>query len=89
VERSGTMIVTDFQKSPLLDKIQITNKVKNYESKIPQQCKTNAHIREQIKNSNLDNSTLATLYDVPENTICKWKNACSFDDKSSTPKTIN
>jgi len=52
-------------------------------------AKTNTHIREQIKSSNFDNKTLASIYNVSENTISKWKNADSLNDGSSTPNTID
>jgi transposase-like protein len=52
-------------------------------------AKTNAHIRAEIKSSNLDNKTLALIYNVSENTIRKWKNADSLQDASSTPHSIN
>lgn len=52
-------------------------------------AKTNAHIRAEIKSSNLDNRTLARIYRVSENTISKWKNANSLQDASSTPHNID
>lgn len=41
-----------------------------------------------IKNSKLDNKTLSRIHGVSTNTISKWRNADSFEDKSSQPHTI-
>lgn len=50
---------------------------------------TNIHIRKEIKNSNLTNTLLTETYSVSQNTIRKWKNRTTPEDKSSTPQKIN
>jgi transposase InsO family protein len=52
------------------------------------QAKTNVHIRTEIKDSNLRNKSLSLQYRVSTNTISKWKNRTSFEDKSSRPHRI-
>jgi len=49
---------------------------------------TNLHIRSQIKESNLTNSSLAQKFSVSSNTISKWKNRNDLHDKSSAPHNI-
>jgi transposase InsO family protein len=51
--------------------------------------KTNIHFRSEICNSNLSNVALAELHKVSVNTISKWKNRETFEDKSSRPLRID
>ena len=51
-------------------------------------AKTNIHMRLDINKSNLINLDLSEKYGVSVNTISKWKNRESFEDKSSRPNTI-
>lgn len=50
---------------------------------------TNVHIRSLIHNSNLSNAELSNRFDISQNTVSKWKNRTVFEDKSSSPNTIN
>jgi transposase-like protein len=49
---------------------------------------TNLRLRSEINNSNLSYGALSWKYGVSENTIAKWKNRTTFQDKSSRPHTI-
>lgn len=51
-------------------------------------AKTNLHYRSEICNSNLSNVDLAEMHKVSLNTISKWKNRDTFEDKSSRPLNI-
>lgn len=53
-----------------------------------QNAATNIHIRSEIQKSNLTNSDLSDKYNVSKNTISKWKNRESVEDRSSRPNTI-
>lgn len=50
---------------------------------------TNIRLRSEINKSNLPNNILAVKHGVSENTISKWKNRDSLEDKSSRPSTIH
>jgi len=51
-------------------------------------AKTNIHYRSDIKNSNLSNFQLSEKYQISLNTVSKWKNRETFEDKSSKPNKI-
>ena len=51
-------------------------------------AKTNAHYRHEISKSNLSNQQLAEKYQICSNTVSKWNNRDTFEDKSSRPNTI-
>lgn len=51
-------------------------------------ARTNIHIRSLINNSDSSNLELSKRFEVSKNTICKWKNRATFEDKSSKPNTI-
>ncbi len=46
-------------------------------------------MRFEINKSNQPNNILADKFNVSENTINKWKNRNSFEDKSSRPSKIH
>ncbi len=50
---------------------------------------TNIHIRSLIHNSSLSNSELSNQLHISQNTVSKWKNRTVFEDKNSSPNTIN
>jgi len=50
---------------------------------------TNIHIRSLIHNSSLSNYKLSNQLQISQNTVSKWKNRTAFEDKSSSPNTIN
>lgn len=51
-------------------------------------ARTNIHIRSLINNSDSTNLELSKRFEVSKNTIFKWKNRTTFEDKSSKPNTI-
>ncbi|PDS21858.1 integrase core domain-containing protein [Flavobacterium branchiophilum] len=51
-------------------------------------ARTNIHIRSLINNSDSTNLELSKRFEVSKNTICKWKNRTTFEDKSSKPNNI-
>jgi transposase-like protein len=51
-------------------------------------AKTNSHLRKSIQESDLSNNTLSITYGVSQQTISKWRNRTSTEDKSSRPETI-
>ena len=51
-------------------------------------AKTNIHFRSEIYNSELSNKELSIKYDTSVNTVRKWKNRESFEDRSSRPHNI-
>ncbi|MDA3779957.1 MAG: helix-turn-helix transcriptional regulator [Bacteroidales bacterium] len=53
-----------------------------------QNVETNVHIRSEIQKSNLTNFDLSDKYNVSKNTISKWKNRESIEDRSSRTNTI-
>ena len=50
---------------------------------------TNVHIRCDIRKYNQTNAILAAQYGTSSNTISKWKNRNSMDDRSSRPHSIS
>ena len=50
---------------------------------------TNVRLRNTINKSILTNLQLSEQYGVSQNTISKWKNRETFEDKSSRPNTIH
>ena len=51
-------------------------------------AKTNVHYRSEIKKSDLSNLQLSEKYQISLNTVSKWKNRKSPEDKSSKPYNI-
>jgi transposase InsO family protein len=52
-------------------------------------AKTNSHLRKSIQESGLSNNILADTYRVSQQTISKWRNRTTTEDKSSRPATIH
>ena len=50
--------------------------------------KTNVHVREQICKSSKTNVSLAEQFNVSTQTVSKWKNRESMQDRSSRPDNI-
>lgn len=50
---------------------------------------TNVHIRCDIRKSNQSNALLAAQYGISTNTVSKWKNRDSMEDRSSRPHNIS
>jgi len=59
------------------------------EIRIHKKARTTIAIREEIKNSNLSCYALAKKYHLSWNTVKRWKNADSLEDKSSRPHRLN
>lgn len=50
-------------------------------------AKTNAHIRAEIRASELSNKQLSDLYGIQPNTVTKWRRRADVFDRSHAPKT--
>ncbi|MFH1838520.1 MAG: hypothetical protein ABH808_03440, partial [Candidatus Kuenenbacteria bacterium] len=59
------------------------------QTRLHKNAKTTLALRKQIKNSNNSISYLAKKFNLNWNTIAKWKNSETLEDKSSRPHNLN